>query len=85
MNYDIKPNWDTNIVLAFTLGNVGVSNTGYTLTGFQGLVYDAVYGVTGAPTAVPGKYIPGATVRNAISGVVYRNSGSTASPAWTAM
>ena len=83
MNYDIKPNWDIDIVIAFTLGNVGVSNTGYVLDTFQGLVYDAVYGKTGAPTSVAGKYIPGATVRNAIDGTVYRNSGTTASPAWT--
>lgn len=79
MNYDISPvEWDTNIVIAFTLGN----SLPYA---FRGLVYDAVYGVTGAPTAVAGKYIPGATVRNAVSGVVYRMSGTTAAPAWTAM
>jgi hypothetical protein len=78
MNYEITPNWDTDLAIVFTVGNI----PGNTL---DTLVYDAVKMTTGAPTAVAGKYIPGATVRNAGSGVVYRNSGSTASPAWTAM
>ena len=78
MNYEINPSFDTDLAIVFTLGNI----PGNTL---DGLVYDAVKISTGAPTAVAGKYIPGATVRNATSGVVYRNSGSTASPAWTAL
>jgi len=79
MNYSIKPKFDENVLIAFTLGTIAPGSA------LNGLVYDAVYGVTGAPTAVAGVYIPGATIRNAVSGVVYRNSGSTASPAFTAM
>lgn len=76
MNYEIRPDWDTNLVIAFTLGNVNV---------FDGLVYDAIDGVAGAPVSVVGKYIPGAIVRNAASGVIYSMTGTTASPAWTAL
>ncbi len=79
MNYVIKPTFDANILIAFKLGTIAPGSV------FNELVYDAVYGVTGAPTAIAGVYIPGATVRNAVSGLVYRNSGSTASPAWTAV
>lgn len=78
MNYLTNPEWDTDLAIIFTLGNVVPSS-------LVGLVYDAVKISAGTPTAVAGRYIPGATVRNATSGVVYRNSGSTASPAWTAM
>lgn len=76
MNYVTNPSYDTDILIAFTLGNV-VPND------FVGLVYQAVKKTAGVPTAVAGVYIPGAIVQNAASGVVYRNSGSTASPAWT--
>lgn len=79
MNYSIKPAWDTNLSIVFTLGTISPDSA------LNGLVYQAVQEVTGAPTAVAGKYIVGAIVQNAVSGVVYRNSGSTATPAWTAM
>lgn len=78
MNYELNPGYDTDILIACTLGNV-VPNE------FVGLVYQAVKMTTGAPTAVAGVYIPGAIVQNAGSGVVYRNSGTTASPVFTAM
>lgn len=78
MNYELSPNWDTDLAIVFTLGNVVPHE-------LRGLVYDAVKVTAGAPGAVVGKYIPGATVRNAGSGEVYRNSGTTASPAWTAL
>ena len=79
MNYDILPNWDTDLAIVFTIGTITPASP------LNGLVYDGVKISAGAPTAVVGKYIPGATIRNASSSVVYRNSGSTASPAWTAM
>lgn len=85
MNYEIRPDYDTDIAVAFRLANTGVTNSYYTLETLTGLVYQAVKISSGAPTAVAGVYIPGAIVQNASSGVVYRNSGSTASPAWTAM
>lgn len=78
MNYVNNPAYDTDILIAFTLGNV-VPND------FLGLVYQAVKKTAGAPTAVAGIYIPGAIIQNAGSGVVYRNSGTTALPVFTAM
>jgi len=78
MNYDVNPSYDSDIAIAFTLGNV-------IPTSLRGLVYQAVKITAGVPTAVAGIYIPGAIVQNAGSGVVYRNSGTTASPVFTAM
>jgi hypothetical protein len=37
---------------------------------------------TGAPSATVGVYIPGAIVQNIVSGIVYSNIGTTASPVW---
>lgn len=73
--------WDvtlTDLVLlpsnAFTRAN-----------GIAGLVTTAVKMTTGAPTATAGKFIPGATIQNAVSSVIYQNTGSTASPVWSIM
>ena len=51
----------------------------------RGLACRGIYTVTGAPNSPASFWCPGAIVQNAVSGVCYRNSGSTASPAWTAM
>lgn len=82
MNYQVRPNWDTCLLIAFNLGNVGVHNSGYTLNTKSGLTYEAVDGVAGAPVPTPGRYIQGALVHNAASGEVYRNTGTTATPTW---
>lgn len=50
---------------------------------FQGLVTKAVKVSGTVPTAVAGKYVPGAAVHNAATGVWYRNTGSTASPVFS--
>lgn len=49
-----------------------------------GLAIGALKITTGAPATVAGQWLPGAIVQNIISGIVYRMSGTTASPAWTA-
>lgn len=48
----------------------------------RGLASSGIKITTGAPAATASHWIPGAVVQNAISGVFYRNSGSTASPSW---
>lgn len=40
---------------------------------------------SGAPTATAGKFIPGAIIQNAITGILYSNTGSTASPVWSVL
>ncbi len=77
MNYSIRPYWDLDMAIVFTLGNVSDIN-------LTGLVYDGVRTVTGDSTA-SGYFLPGATVRNIIDKSVKRMTGTTASPAWTAM
>lgn len=70
IQYRRNVNWD-----------VTLEDLGY---GENGLVVDAVKITTGAPTATAGKFIPGAIIQNKISGVIYVNTGSTASPVWSA-
>lgn len=69
IQYRRNVNWD-----------VTLEDLGY---GENGLVVDAVKITTGAPTATAGKFIPGAIIQNKISGLVYVNTGSTASPVWS--
>lgn len=51
----------------------------------NGLVQSAIKTTTGAPTATAGYFMPGAIIQNAVSGLIYQNTGSTASPAWSIM
>lgn len=76
MNYEIIPYWDLDMLLVFVLGNV--SNIALT-----GLAYEGVMGVTGAPAAIAGKWVPGAQVHNIVDGTWYENTGTTASPVWS--
>jgi len=79
MNYLLNPEFDTTLAIVFTLGTINPDSV------LNGLVYQAVKVGGTTPDAVAGKYIVGAIVQNATTGVVYRNSGTTASPSWTAM
>lgn len=54
-------------------------------TNETGLVIQCQKITTGAPTATAGKFVAGALVQNIVSGVVYQNTGSTASPVFAAM
>lgn len=49
----------------------------------KGLIKYAIKITTGAPTATAGKFIKGALIANAVSGVLYVNTGTTASPVWS--
>lgn len=80
VQYDTVVNWDTS------LADVGYADAdnGSVL---KGLAISALKVTTGAPSTAAstvGHWLPGAIVQNVISGVVYRMSGSTAAPAWTA-
>ena len=71
--YTVVP-WDSS------LRDVEVTDTDTMPTALQGLVIRAVKVTTGAPTATAGKFMRAAQVLNAISGVTYINTGTTASP-----
>lgn len=79
VQYSTEVSWDADLI------DVDFINASTAPFALQGLAKMAVKITTGAPTATVGKFIPGAIVINAVSGLVYRNSGSTASPAWTPM
>lgn len=71
INYKRTVNFDATII------NAGLNA--------EGLITCAQKNTTGAPSAVAGKYIPGALIQNAVSGIIYQNTGSTASPVFTAI
>ncbi len=74
--YKMTVEWDADLRdlgYADTLGGNPVS----------GLVVSATKITTGAPAATAGKFMPGAIIQNGISGVLYSNTGSTASPVWS--
>ena len=71
IQYSTSVEWDSEIV------DVGFDSAGFAINGIKI--------TTGAPATPAGVYRPGAIIQNRVSGVVYRNSGSTAVPAWTAM
>ncbi len=77
----------TNVLWDAALTDVELieSNAFTRQAGIAGLVLKAIKMTTGAPAATPGKFIPGAFVQNSVSGVIYQNTGSTASPTWTSI
>ena len=77
MNYHTVVSWDSSLA---DVVNANADNG----TILKGLAVRALKITTGAPAAIAGRWLPGAIVQNLISGVVYRMSGSTAAPAWTA-
>ena len=76
MNYEIIPKWDTSMSVVFKLGDVSNIN-------LAGLAYQGIKSTAGAPAATAKRWIPGATVYNAVTGINYQNTGSTASPVWS--
>jgi hypothetical protein len=69
VQYSTEVDWDAD------LRDVGLDSEGYAIT--------ALKLTAGVPTAVAGKYRPAATVKNIASGVIYANSGTTASPVFS--
>ena len=77
VQYQTGVDWDVTLIdLEYTDATTAP-------TAMQGLVQTAVKTTSGAPTATAGKFIPGAIVQNAVTGLLYVNTGSTASPVWT--
>lgn len=77
VQYKTSVEWDA------TLADVGFSTTLNPIT--NGLAISATKITTGAPAAIVGRWLPSAMVQNAVSGVIYINAGSTASPSWEAI
>lgn len=66
-----------------TLTDIFCINSQYAPLALQGLVVQA-YKVSGTvPAATPDKFAPGAEILNLLTGVWYRNTGTTALPVWT--
>lgn len=77
MNYETQVSWDLNLI------DVWYTDIDNPLV--KGLVSEGVYIVTGVPAATAGYFIPGAIIKNAVSGVIYQNTGTTATPVWSVM
>lgn len=75
----------TDVIWDSTLKDLEYTDSSTIGAAFAGLVQSAVKVTSGAPTATAGKFIPGAIIQNAVSGVIYANSGTTASPVWSVL
>lgn len=77
VQYQTTVDWDP------TLKDLGYVDSDTIGAAFAGLVESAIKVTAGAPTATVGKFIPAAQVKNAVSGITYTNTGSTAAPVWS--
>lgn len=78
INFDTVVKWDV------AMADVGYADADNG-TILKGLAINGIKTTTGAPTATAGQWLPGALVQNVVSGILYRNSGTTASPVWSAI
>lgn len=81
MNYKTNVIWDATLVDLYFTGSD--SKTRGAL--IAELCWSAIKITAGAPTVTTNKFIPAAIVHNAITGVNYQNTGTSASPTWTIM
>lgn len=77
VQYQTTVDWDLSLM------DLELTDASTMPTALQGLVQFAIKITSGAPTATAGKFIPGAIVQNAVTGILYVNSGSTASPVFS--
>lgn len=77
VQYQTTVGWDV------TLMDLEYTDASTMPTALQGLVQSAIKITSGAPTATAGKFMPGAIIQNAVTGILYVNSASTASPVWS--
>lgn len=77
IQYETVVKWDA------TLRDVGFADAD--LPSLAGLAINALKITSGAPAATAGQWLPGAMVSNVVTGIVYQMTGTTASPAWSAM
>lgn len=75
-NYHVRPFWDMTLA---QVGTVEILVSGV----LTELVSVGVKDTTGAPVATAGKFIRGAIIQNAVTGINYQNTGTTASPVWS--
>lgn len=75
--------FQTNVLWDLTLTDIECVNSQYAPADYQGLVKHAVKVSGTVPASIAGKYVLGASVHNIATGVWYRMTGTTASPAWT--
>lgn len=75
MNYEIQVSWDLNLI------DVWYTDIDNAIV--KGLVKSGVYIATGAPVATVGKFMPGAVIYNAVDGMLWLNTGTTAAPVWS--
>jgi len=76
INYETKVPWDS------TLADVGFADADNNSI-LKGLAMNALKVTSGAPAATAGYWLPGAIIQNVITGVLYVNTGTTASPVWS--
>ncbi len=74
IQYERNVTWDATLI---NLGFIVDQNN-------QSLVIDGQKITAGAPTATAGRFAIGAEIINLVSGIHYINTGTTASPIWTA-
>lgn len=75
IQYETSVGWDPDLIdLEYTDIDNAIA---------PGLVARAVKITTGVPVATAGYFMPGAIIANAVSGVLYQNTGTTASPIWS--
>ncbi len=72
--------FQTNVMWDLTLTDIICTNSQYLPLELQGLVTHATKFEGTVPDAIAGKYTQGASVQNILTGVWYRNTGTTASP-----
>lgn len=77
VQYSTTVDWDVTLI------DCEYTDASTAPAALQGMVKFAVKTTTGAPTATAGKFIPAAIISNAISGINYQNTGTTASPVWS--
>lgn len=70
--------WDANVI---DVGFLGSEQS--VPAALRGLAMNGVYITAGAPAATVGQWAPGAIVPNAVTGVSYQNTGTTAAPVWS--
>lgn len=75
IQYKTDVDWDTTL---FDLEYTDIDNTVA-----KGLVARACKNTSGAPAATAGYFMVGAVVTNAVTGIQYKNTGTTASPVWS--
>ncbi len=75
--------FQTNVMWDLTLTDIYCTNSQYAPLPLQGLVTHASKVSGTVPAAIAGKYAPGADVLNILTGIRYRNTGTTASPAFS--